>query len=156
MAQCYLCGSYIPRGGGVRRQVYTGSTHGVSFGSRGSARMYHFTRYGLRTVCVRCAKILSIEDTYRAREAWAFIPFTITLIWVLLAALRYLPELLDPGRGPYPGIPELLGLGTTFGWLCVLIPSSTIAWIHYLRVIHPRAKLERDFALAQIDGEPRT
>lgn len=55
MAECYICGSYIPRGEGYRRHVHTGSSARVYVGRlRGGS---FGQSYGPRTVCSTCAKI---------------------------------------------------------------------------------------------------
>jgi hypothetical protein len=55
MAECYICGSYIPRGEGYRRHVHTGSSARVYVGKlRGGS---YGQSYGPRTVCSTCAKI---------------------------------------------------------------------------------------------------
>lgn len=55
MAECYICGAYIPRGEGYRRQVHTGSSARVYVGRlRGGS---YGQSYGPRTVCSTCAKI---------------------------------------------------------------------------------------------------
>jgi hypothetical protein len=62
MATCYICGVGIPKNGGMRREVNTGSSAG--FTSRGtiSGRTY----YGLRTLYSSCATQL---DRDRERVA---------------------------------------------------------------------------------------
>jgi hypothetical protein len=55
MAECYICGSYIPRGEGYRRHVHTGSSARVYVGRlRGGS---YGQSYGPRTVCFTCAKV---------------------------------------------------------------------------------------------------
>lgn len=49
MPSCYICGTWIPRGGGARADLVTGS----SFSSRGSSRVY----ISRKTICRDCARI---------------------------------------------------------------------------------------------------
>jgi len=48
MPSCYLCGTWIQRGGGVRADLVTGS----SFSSRGNSRFY----ISRKTICTDCAR----------------------------------------------------------------------------------------------------
>jgi len=48
MPSCYLCGTWIQRGGGVRADLVTGS----SFSSRGNSRFY----ISRKSICTDCAR----------------------------------------------------------------------------------------------------
>jgi hypothetical protein len=54
MATCYQCGSPLPRGGGSRREVMTGTTLGLSYGR--SVRPYQSVHFGRRLLCASCAE----------------------------------------------------------------------------------------------------
>jgi hypothetical protein len=53
MAECFNCGTVIPKGEAYRREVYTGHYNRVYFGRRlsGSAG----NRYAIRSLCADCA-----------------------------------------------------------------------------------------------------
>jgi hypothetical protein len=54
MATYYQCGSPLPRGGGSRREVMTGTTLGLSYGR--SVRSYQSVHFGRRLLCASCAE----------------------------------------------------------------------------------------------------
>lgn len=78
MAECYLCGTYIPRGEGFRRNVQTGSSTRIYVGRlRGGA---YGQSFGTRTVCSTCAHI---QD--KTKEGGCLRAVILLISWVVSA-----------------------------------------------------------------------
>lgn len=71
MAECYLCGTYIPRGQGYRRRVQTGTSQRIYVGrwTGGSAGVSQ----GTRTVCHTCARIMDEQHEGGVLRSFLFI-----------------------------------------------------------------------------------
>lgn len=71
MADCYLCGAYIPRGQGYRRNVQTGTSHRIYVGRRPGGLTG--VQYGTRTVCHTCARVMEAQNEGSGLRAFAFL-----------------------------------------------------------------------------------
>lgn len=60
MAECYNCGTYIPRGQGYRRQMQTGTRSSSYYGSRNGGSFS--SMHGTRTVCSSCALVMDKQN----------------------------------------------------------------------------------------------
>lgn len=71
MAECYLCGTWIPKGEGYRRRVQTGTSQRIYVGrwSGGSSSVSQ----GTRTVCHTCARILDEQASGGALRGFFFL-----------------------------------------------------------------------------------
>lgn len=71
MAECYLCGVYVPRGEGFRRNVQTGTSHRIYVGRRlgGSSGV----QFGTRTVCESCARMQDEREEGRVPRTLFFL-----------------------------------------------------------------------------------
>lgn len=80
MADCYLCGAFIPRGQGYRRNVQTGTSHRIYVGRRpgGSTGV----QYGTRTVCHTCARVMEAQNEGSGLRAFAFLCVCALLIFL--------------------------------------------------------------------------
>src|ERR1700687_2206154 len=68
MAECYNCGTAVPRGQGYRREVYTGHSSRIYWGRRVSGS--GGSRFGVRTVCGRCAGNIDKRKSRNRRLFW--------------------------------------------------------------------------------------
>ena len=80
MADCYLCGTYIPRGQGYRRSVQTGTSHRVYYGRRGGGSSG--VQYGTRTVCHTCARIMDEQNEGGGLRTIAFLALCALLVFL--------------------------------------------------------------------------
>ncbi|MBD5803157.1 hypothetical protein AZOA_25930 [Azoarcus sp. Aa7] len=78
MADCYLCGAYIHRGQGYRRNVQTGTSHRIYVGRRpgGSTGV----QYGTRTLCHTCARIQDEQKSGGGLRALGFLGLCAVLL----------------------------------------------------------------------------
>lgn len=101
MAECYLCGTYIPRGQGFRRVVQTGSSQRVYVGRRmGSSSG---VSQGLRTVCHTCARIMDERNEGSGLRSVVFLALcalTVFLGYRVLAAEHGFLGLIVMAIGP--------------------------------------------------------
>ena len=86
MADCYLCGAFIPRGQGYRRNVQTGTFHRVYYGRRpgGSSGV----QYGMRTVCHTCARIMEAQNEGSGLRSFAFLCVCAILVFLGFHAFK--------------------------------------------------------------------
>lgn len=86
MADCYLCGAFIPRGQGYRRNVQTGTSHRVYYGRRpgGSSGV----QYGTRTVCHTCARIMEAQNEGSGLRSFAFLCVCAILVFLGFQAFK--------------------------------------------------------------------
>lgn len=86
MADCYLCGAYIPRGQGYRRNVQTGTSHRIYVGRRpgGSTGV----QYGTRTLCHTCARIQDEQRSGGSLRAFAFLCLCALLVFLGFQAFK--------------------------------------------------------------------
>lgn len=103
MPECYLCGTYIKRGAGYRREVKTGRSVRVYATKRGGASFG--SSFSTRTVCRLCAKILD-----RTSEGWFFRSILFCLGWALCAWLGWRMVVTGSGYADLMGLSFLLGL----------------------------------------------
>jgi hypothetical protein len=86
MAECYRCGDAVSRGQGYRREVYTGHSSRIYWGRRVSASSG--SRFGVRTVCSRCAGNIDQRKSRNRRLFWG----TIGVLFVLGALSHNDPQ----------------------------------------------------------------
>lgn len=87
MADCYHCGAWIDRGQGYRRNVHTGTSNRVSYGSR-SSNYSTGNRFALRTLCKSCA-LQADEDAEKAKiNGNIALAIVIVAIFLFLMFLR--------------------------------------------------------------------
>lgn len=86
MADCYLCGAYIPRGQGYRRNVQTGTSHRIYVGrwTGGSTGV----NYGSRTLCHTCARIQDEQRAGGGLRAFAFLCLCALLVFLGFQAFK--------------------------------------------------------------------
>lgn len=86
MADCYLCGAYIPRGQGYRRNVQTGTSHRIYVGRRpgGSTGV----QYGTRTLCHTCARVQDEQRSGGGLRAFAFLCLCAMLVFLGFQAFK--------------------------------------------------------------------
>jgi hypothetical protein len=86
MADCYMCGAFIPRGQGYRRNVQTGTSHRVYYGRRpgGSSGV----QYGTRTVCHTCARIMEAQNEGSGLRSFAFLCVCALLVFLGFQAFK--------------------------------------------------------------------
>lgn len=60
MAECYSCGTFIPRGQGYRRQMQIGTRSSNYYGSRNGGSFS--STHGTRTVCSSCALVMDKQN----------------------------------------------------------------------------------------------
>lgn len=90
MANCYQCGSYVANGEGYRRDVYTGSSGGMSSGLKGNTRFYAGQRTGIRTLCVNCAQQHDVVTERANKIAFVLtIGFMLAFFAGILMLMRY-------------------------------------------------------------------
>ncbi len=85
MAECYLCGTYIPRGQGYRRRVQTGTSQRIYVGrwSGGSAGVSQ----GTRTVCHTCARIMDEQKEGGVLRSLFFLGLCVVLVFLGFRAI---------------------------------------------------------------------
>ncbi len=86
MADCYLCGAYIPRGQGYRRNVQTGTSHRIYVGrwTGGSTGI----NYGPRTLCHTCARIQDEQRSGGGLRAFGFLCLCALLVFLGFQAFK--------------------------------------------------------------------
>lgn len=86
MADCYLCGAYVSRGQGYRRNVRTGTSHRVYVGrwSGGSTGV----NYGPRTLCRTCARIQDEQNSGGGFRAFGFLCLCALLLFLGFQAFK--------------------------------------------------------------------
>lgn len=86
MADCYLCGAYIPRGQGYRRKVQTGTSHRIYVGRwTGGSTGVH---YGPRTLCRTCARIQDEQNSGSGLRAFGFLCLCALLVFLGFQAFK--------------------------------------------------------------------
>lgn len=80
MAECYLCGGYIPRGEGYRRTVQTGTSHRIYVGRRAGGSTG--VQYGTRTICHTCARIQDEQKAGAGLRALGFLALCAILFFL--------------------------------------------------------------------------
>lgn len=86
MADCYLCGAYVPRGQGYRRNVRTGTSHRIYVGrwTGGSTGV----NYGPRTLCRTCARIQDEQNSGGGLRAFGFLCLCALLVFLGFQAFK--------------------------------------------------------------------
>jgi hypothetical protein len=109
MADCYRCGTFIPRGQGYRREVYTGHSNRIYFGRRISGSTGN--RYGVRTICATCA--VNFDRSKR----------NVALFWLAVVGGFFLLGGIGSLTGPPDHSPTIDTTSTTTSASVLEIPS---------------------------------
>lgn len=103
MPDCYLCGAYIKRGAGYRREVQTGRSVRVYATRRGGSSFG--SSFGTRTVCRYCAEVLD-----RSREGRFVRGVLYCLGWGVCVWIGWQIIVAGTGFADLVGLALLLGL----------------------------------------------